>query len=203
MHNDELPKWQTTASKYVVDDRWLKVRADTCLTPDGQTIEPWYVLEYPEWINCLVVDNEDNVIWLRHYRHGVNAYVPEIVGGIMDNTDSSPTETVAREIKEELGYEGGEIYQTGVAYANPSSQNNKLHTFLAVGGRCTADTLEELGANFVTEKQPFKAFVADITNPTNPTVYQSLQLSAIFFALNFIRQADIDSAAITRLRNML
>ena len=66
MPNEELPKWQTTDSRYLVNDRWLRLRADTCTTPDGQTIEPWYVLEYPEWVNCLVIDQEDKVILLRH-----------------------------------------------------------------------------------------------------------------------------------------
>ena len=65
------PLWKTTASKYVVNDRWLKLRADTCLTPDGDVLDPWYVLEYPDWVNCVVVDAEDDIILLHHYRHGV------------------------------------------------------------------------------------------------------------------------------------
>ncbi|MEK7153049.1 MAG: NUDIX hydrolase [Patescibacteria group bacterium] len=203
MPNEELPKWQTTDSRYLVNDRWLRLRADTCTTPDGQTIEPWYVLEYPEWVNCLVIDQEDNVILLRHYRHGVDAYISEIIGGNMDPGDDSPEATITKELQEEIGYQGGEIYKTGAAYANPSNQNNKLHTFLAVGGACIASSVKELGADFLIEKLPFKEFAAKITDPANSTLYQSLHLTSIFFALNFIRQTDIDSEAVARLRSLL
>lgn len=203
MHRDELPTWQTTESKYLVNDRWLKLRADTCVTPEGKIIAPWYVLEYPEWVNCLVIDKDDTVVFLRHYRHGAQAYVQEIVSGMLDPEDVSPQATIARELKEEIGYEGGEIYKTGVAYANPSSQNNKVYTFLAVGGACSGDTTEELGANFLIEKVPFKEFVAHISNPQNGTLYQSLHLASIFFAFNFIRGAETHSKAITRLQSFL
>jgi len=203
MHNTELPKWQTTSSKYLVNDRWLKLRADTCVTPDGHTIEPWYVLEYPEWVNCVVVDESDDVILLRHYRHGVDTYVSEIIGGNMDPEDKSPQATIIKELREEIGYEGGELYQTGIAYANPSNQNNKLHTYLAVGGACTADKVKELGADFLVEKLPFKEFAHKVTDPAHDTLYQSLHLTSIFFALNFIRQPDTDSEIIARLRSLL
>lgn len=203
MSKDELPKWQTTASKYLVNDRWLKLRADTCITPDGHTIEPWYVLEYSEWVNCLVIDRDDQVVLLQHYRHGVDEYVTEIIGGNMDPEDKTPGATITKELREEIGYVGGEIYKTGVTYANPSNQNNKLHTFLAIGGSRTHSTTKEVGADFVVRVVPFEEFVSRITSPSATDIYQSLHLASIFFALNFIRQADTESPAILRLRRGL
>lgn len=196
MQNSDPPKWKTTESKYLVNDRWIKLRADTCVTPDGNTITPWYVLEYSDWVNCLVIDRDDNVILLRHYRQGAGEYVQEIIAGMLDPHETDPVATIARELKEEIGYEGGQIYKTGVTYANAATHNNKAHSFLAVGGTCTADTLKEHGADFVVEKMPFQDFVALITDPASQhheVPYQALQIAAIFFAFNFIRQSGQSS----------
>jgi hypothetical protein len=37
--------WEILSSRYVVNDRWLTLRADDCRTPAGQNISPYYVLE--------------------------------------------------------------------------------------------------------------------------------------------------------------
>ncbi|HUD11812.1 MAG TPA: NUDIX hydrolase [Candidatus Saccharimonadia bacterium] len=203
MKKAELKKWQTTASKYIVNDRWLKLRADTCVTPDGHTLDPWYVMEYPGWVGCLAVDENSDVIMLRHYRHGIDDFVLEIIGGNMDPGDTSPKVSTQRELAEEIGYEGGELYQTGTSFANPSNQNNRLYSFLAVGGNCTAKRMDEPGADFIVEKVPFAEFVKTITNPNNTETYQSLQLASIFFSLNFIRSTPNPTPEIVKLRRQL
>jgi 8-oxo-dGTP pyrophosphatase MutT (NUDIX family) len=196
------PKWKTTASRYLVEDRWLKLRADACLTPGGEVLEPWYVLEYPDWVNCLVIDQAEEVVLLHHYRHGAGEYVPEIVGGNVDAGDS-PLEAVRRELQEEIGYVPGELYPTGIAYPNPSNQTNKLHAFLAVGGACTEARHKEAGADFSIGKIPFRDFLGSVTDPASATCYQSLHLTSIFFALNFIRKSVTRSAALDRLRERI
>jgi hypothetical protein len=39
--------WKVTQSDYVLNNRWIRVRADACETPTGHVIAPYYVLEYP------------------------------------------------------------------------------------------------------------------------------------------------------------
>src|SRR5919109_1102188 len=46
--------WQLLQSTYILRDRWLALRADTCQLPNGRTIAPYYVLEYPPWVNTVV-----------------------------------------------------------------------------------------------------------------------------------------------------
>ncbi len=197
---DSLPKWKITTARYVVDDKWLKVRADTCLTPDGKTLDPWYVIEYPEWINCVAVDNEFNVALLRHYRHGADEYVEEIVAGTVEK-DDTPMASIRRELVEEIGYQGGNVYQTGVSFANPSSQNNRVYSFLAAGGTFSKSTYKETGADFVIEKPKFTDFVQAVTRLDSSVTYQSLHLTAIFFALNYIRYSN--DPGLLALRNEL
>jgi hypothetical protein len=47
--------WTTVASKTLVKDRWIDLRADQCLTPNGHEISPYYVLTYSDWINVVAI----------------------------------------------------------------------------------------------------------------------------------------------------
>lgn len=190
MADTELKKWQTNSSKYLVNDRWLKLRADSCTTPDGHTIEPFYVLEYPDWANCFVMDNNYDVIMVKHYRHGVDEYIPELVSGRLETGDASPEAGMKRELEEELGYVGGEVYQTGVSYPNPASQTNKVYSFIAFGGSRQKAQQLEAGESLQIIKVPLKDLVKMIEDKSSGVIYQSMHLTSIFFALNFIKQAE-------------
>ncbi|WP_180267348.1 hypothetical protein [Nostoc linckia] len=47
--------WTLLSSKYLVQDKWLKLRADTCQMPEGKIVEPFYVFEYPTWVNVVAI----------------------------------------------------------------------------------------------------------------------------------------------------
>jgi hypothetical protein len=53
-----MQKWHTTSSKTLVDDKWLKLRVDSCITPAGGKVDAYYVLEPIDWANCVVIDSE-------------------------------------------------------------------------------------------------------------------------------------------------
>ncbi len=99
----DLPIWTIDSSEYVVNDRYLKLRRDSCTTPEGGKVGTYYVLELKDWGNCITIDKDDNVMMLRHYRHGVQKYLMEFIGGGMEEDESSE-EAVRREVKEETGY---------------------------------------------------------------------------------------------------
>lgn len=43
---------------------------------------------------------------VKHYRHGVDEFVLELVSGGIEESDDSPTEGMRRELAEEIGYTG-------------------------------------------------------------------------------------------------
>jgi ADP-ribose pyrophosphatase len=185
MNDDKLKKWKTTDSKYLVNDRWMKLRADTCITPSGHEISPFYVMEYGEWANCVVVSDSNEVTLLRHYRHGIDEYVLEIVGGIVDEGEA-PEAAIRRELEEEIGLADAEIIPTGVCYPNPQTQTNKTHCFIALGGNFDGDKEDEPGADFQIVKMPLDELIKNIEDQTE--VMQSLHLTSIFFALNYLKK---------------
>lgn len=187
--------WDTVSSKYIVNDRWLKLRADSCRTPTGAIIEPYYVLEYPDWVTCLVVDENMDAVLVRQYRHGAGTYVLEVIAGWLDPEDESAEVGVWRELREEIGYVGGEMYTLGSVYANPANMNHKVHSFLAVGGKCTAKT--ELGVGekktFHVEKMPLKdlwLLAAGSGQDGLHGVMQGLHLANLYQAQQLIRTSQ-------------
>jgi ADP-ribose pyrophosphatase len=184
-----MKKWITISSKYIVNDKWLKLRADSCLTKDGHLIEPFYVFEYNDWVNCFVIDSQYNVIMVKHYRYGANKNLIELVSGRVEDSDASPESAMKKELEEELGYIGGNIYQTGVSYPNPACQTNKIYSFLAIGGECkikpTLEKGEDLELIIFNFKDVLNKFIH--TNKKSTKIYQSLHIASIFFAINFIK----------------
>ena len=186
--DNDLPIWTIEHSKYVVNDRFLKLRADSCVTPQGGKVDNYYVLELKDWVNCIAIDDNDNIVMLKHYRHGVQKYLSEFIGGGIETTDVSPEEAARRELEEEAGYTGGTLYHVGTGYPNPANHRNKVHSFLAVGGKIDREQNLEVGETIIVEKIPFKTVVEQMSAPG--AVYQSLYIAALFYVINFIRASS-------------
>jgi 8-oxo-dGTP pyrophosphatase MutT (NUDIX family) len=160
-----VEKWKTTSSKPLINDNYLKLRVDSCVTPAGGVVPAYYVLEYGPWANCVVIDADNNLIMIRQYRHPIDDFVQEFVAGFIEPADPSPQDGIKRELEEEIGYTGGHIYQTGISYANPGNQTNKIYSFLAVGGNCSKDQQLEAGETIAIEKVPLDELLKKSRRP--------------------------------------
>lgn len=190
MAEAKLRRWKTTRSHYVVKDRWLRLRADTCVTPTGDTIAPFYVLEYRDWVNCLPIDAENNAILVRHYRHGVQEYLPEVVSGGVEESDASPADAMRRELTEEIGYVDGELHELGISYPNPANQTNKVYSFVALGGVCEAAPEREPGETLEVVRLPLDDVLRTLRHPSSEVVFQSMHLLTILLAASFLGYSD-------------
>ena len=189
MNKDKnLPVWTIDNSEYIVNDRFLKLRRDSCTTPQGGKVGTYYVLELGDWVNCIAIDGDDNVMMLRHYRHGVQKYIMEFIGGGMEKTDTSPEFAAKRELEEEAGYTGGTLHHAGTSYPNPANHTNQVHTFLAVGGEVSQEQDLEVGETITVEKIPFKTVIEEMSKPDS--IYPAIYITALFHVMNFIRTSN-------------
>ena len=127
------------SSEYLFSDLWFKVRKDKCQTTDGRIIDPYYVYEFPEWVTAVPVTEDGKIIMVRQYRHALGQTCIEIPGGCVDDTDKNFEEAIARELLEETGYSFSLYEYLGKTSANPSTNNNLMHMFLAKGGKKVAE----------------------------------------------------------------
>lgn len=110
------------------------MRADKCERPDGKIIEPYYVYEFPDWVTAVALTKENKVVFVKQYRHALGQTLLEIPGGCVDKTDVTYEAACARELLEETGYQFEKFEFLCNTSANPSTNNNLMHVFLATGG---------------------------------------------------------------------
>lgn len=141
-------RWRVTGSRYALQDRWLSVRADDCVTPSGVELAPYYVLEAPDFVHVVALDREEHVVLVRQYRHGLGDTSLELPGGAMDQEDAGdPTVTAARELREETGYTAARFELVATLSVDPARYANKLHLVLArdvVAGPASPDPSETI-----------------------------------------------------------
>jgi len=132
---ETLQPWTVTRSRYIHRDRWISLRADDCVTAEGVEIAPYYVLEYPDWVVIVAIDEQDRIILVEQYRHGWGILSLELPTGGIDPGDPDPIAAAARELAEETGYVSSDWqYLTAIA-PNPSNMANKCHFLLARSAR--------------------------------------------------------------------
>ena len=129
----EIRKWRLLASHYVCKDRWIGLRADTCVTPEGAEISPYYVLEYEDWVQIVPFDADGNVLLIRQYRQAIGDVTLEVPAGKMDAEDADPLVTAARELLEETGCAGEALKLVNTCSPNPATHANRVHTVMVTG----------------------------------------------------------------------
>ncbi|MBL7710313.1 MAG: NUDIX hydrolase [Chitinophagaceae bacterium] len=173
-------KWKILSSEYLFKDLWFTVRKDRCETPMGKIIDPYYVYEFPTWVAAVPVTEDGRIVMVRQYRHALGEVCIEIPGGCVDDTDKNPQEAIARELLEETGYSFSSYDYLGKISANPSSNNNLLHMFLARGGKKVAeqklDANEEIEVVYLTIDE-LKQLLKE------NKIIQAMHVSCILYAL--------------------
>ena len=176
-------KWSVLKSEYLFKDIWLTVRKDTCKRNDGVIIDPYFVYEFPTWVTAVAITREGEFIFEKQYRHAIGLTMMEIPGGCVDPEDNSLEEALSRELKEETGYEFASFQYLGKTSANPSTNNNWMHFYLATGGIKISpqalDASEEIEIHLLKTEE-VKALLK------NNEILQSMHSTALFYALEKI-----------------
>jgi 8-oxo-dGTP pyrophosphatase MutT (NUDIX family) len=145
--------WEYLDSQPAVDYGILRLRRDRRRSPRTRQAHEVIVLEMPDWTNVVAVTPDQEVVLIRQFRHGMGVVELEIPGGIVDPADSGPLAAARRELAEETGYGAAAWIAVGSVAPNPAIQNNRCHTFLALGAAPltgqSLDTGEDIGVERV------------------------------------------------------
>lgn len=102
---EPVKPWRVRTSRVVLDDPWLKVRADACETADGASVDPFYVIETADVACGVVLTCDHDIVLVRQYRHGFAGVTLEPPAGRIDPGED-PVAAMQRELLEETGYAG-------------------------------------------------------------------------------------------------
>jgi 8-oxo-dGTP pyrophosphatase MutT (NUDIX family) len=172
-------RWKVTSSRYLNREEWATLRADTCEMPSGRMVDPYFVLEYPDWVSVVAVTADNQVVLVRQYRHALGEVLLELPGGCVDAADESPQAAMRRELLEETGFTAGEMIEVGVLSPNPATHDNLVYTFLATGCVKTAepcpDPQEEIEVLLID--------LADLAETARTEFTQAMHVASVFLAL--------------------
>lgn len=129
MKNREM-EWKTLSQKYIIRRPWLTARVDEVELPTGVTVDEYYVLEYPDWVNTIAITKEGKFVFVRQYRYALGRTLNELCAGVIEQGEE-PLAAAQRELLEETGYSGGHWQEWMTLSANPSTHTNITHCFLA------------------------------------------------------------------------
>ena len=172
-------KWKVLESEYLHNEPWLTVRKEKCELPNGKIMPAYYIIDYPTWATCLALTKDGKAILVKQYRHGLGVISLETPGGVVDEGEDVQT-AVARELREETGYEFDHYEFLGKISANPATTSNYMHMFLATGGvkkgEQKLDETEDVTVELYSIEE-LKQLVRD------QKIVQALHTACIFYGL--------------------
>lgn len=180
--------WTTLSSEYIYKESWFTARKDTCAKPDGTIVNNYYVFEFPEWATALAITKEGKIILEKQYRQALGEVCIELPGGCIDDTDTGKEAGIERELLEETGYRFESLEYLGKVSANPSTNSNLMHMFLATGGELVAeqtlDHNEEIEILLVSPQELIQLIEEN-------KIMQSMHISTILYAFKKLGWAHL------------
>ena len=178
--------WKIINSKTVLKDQWISVRADECELPDGHVLKPYYLLEYPDFVNALAIISDGKILLNREYRHGTQTTKLELPSGTVDKNEA-PLEAMKRELLEETGYVFEKIILTSKVSPNPSNHTNYSYSYLAIGGVKTAEQkldVSELIENVLVTKEEFNQLLE------NNELDNAMHVASAYYGLKKLKEIN-------------
>ncbi|NQU99127.1 MAG: NUDIX hydrolase [Parcubacteria group bacterium] len=130
----KLKKWKILKSKYILKNKWLRIKQETCKLPNGDTINDYFVKESRGWAAIFALTSDKKVILNRQYKHGCREVVLELPAGGIDKNET-PKQCIEREFLEETGYKVDKTEYLGKYIISPTTNTGYGHLFLGFGAR--------------------------------------------------------------------
>jgi 8-oxo-dGTP pyrophosphatase MutT (NUDIX family) len=94
--------FETVSSRTVYSGAILALRLDQVAMPGGRIVER-EVIEHHGAVAVAAIDDDDNVVLIRQYRHPIGTRLLELPAGLLDLPGEDPLEAAKRELAEETG----------------------------------------------------------------------------------------------------
>ena len=152
---DEPASWPVVSSAELARGRLVTLRTDKVRTPDDELAERDVVL-HPGAVAVLALDDVQQVLLIRQYRHPVGRLLWEIPAGLRDVSGELPWATARRELLEEAGYRARDWRVLADYYTSPGFTTERLRVFLARD----LEFVPEAERDFVPEAEEAQLLIA-------------------------------------------
>jgi len=128
---DPVPgSWQVRSSAVLLANWLLTVRVDSVRMSDEHYAKRT-VVTHPGAVVVLALNDRDQVLMIKQYRHPVGRELWELPAGLRDMDGESALETARRELLEETGWKAGDWCTLVDYYTSPGFTDERIRVFLA------------------------------------------------------------------------
>ncbi|MBU6451971.1 MAG: NUDIX hydrolase [Cyanobacteria bacterium REEB67] len=181
--SDSVRHWKTLSTDLVADCRVFSVhrQISSRVSHQGNDTHSFYIVRPSNWVNVIPITEDGKVVMIEQFRHGIGGVTLEVPGGMVDAEDGGSAVAAERELLEETGYQGRELYFLGCNHPNPALQPNICDTYLSVGAAhrqmTNFDSTEEIAIRLVPIKEiPELIANGQISHALVIVAFQYLQL---------------------------
>jgi ADP-ribose pyrophosphatase len=139
MHTPTPKHWKVLKSEMVFDEEWYKLRRDEVELPNGIVIDDYYVSVRPDVVLTFPITENNEVIFVKQYKHAAQGVFIELPGGVIDAHEVNPEDAACRELLEETGYTSDNMELLLEVIDNPTKDTNKIYFYLARNAHKVAD----------------------------------------------------------------
>jgi ADP-ribose pyrophosphatase len=128
---EDKPKRALKEIEKVYETEWFSIEA---LKYDSSQGQPYYRLSGNDSVVIVAMTTDHKLVMIRQFRPAVGAWLLELPAGQIDKNETAE-KAIARELKEETGYECESIQFVGKYRVDPCRINSQVHTFIGKGAR--------------------------------------------------------------------
>lgn len=179
-----MQHWKILQQEDIFKNSWYHLRKDVVQLPNEQIIDDYFVSVRPEVALVFAITENQKILLVKQYKHGIQQVVIELPGGFFDKKNESAENAALRELQEETGYTTDSIDYLGKLSDNPTKDTNSIHLFIAKNCKRTSfqnlDSTEFIEVLEVDLNQIKKLVL-------NREIHISSSVATIFMALEHLQ----------------
>lgn len=145
--------WQVKEELVYGEFPICKVKRSTRVNPRTLEAIDFVLIDGLDWVNIVALTPENEVVFVRQYRHGAERFTLELPGGCVDPGED-PAASALRELAEETGYTASKLVKLGTIHPNPAMLSLHCHCYFAMDARKTVETQLDPGEDIGVELFP-------------------------------------------------
>lgn len=135
-------KWQTKSSKEIYKSKWLILKNEEVLTPEGKNAN-YDIIERKDF-SIVIPKIADSFYMVKQYRYPIASFSLEFPQGFCEDGET-PQESAQRELEEETGLKSNNLIYLDTLNISSGFLRQKFSIFLAqdfISGKQTLDETE-------------------------------------------------------------
>ena len=129
--NNNLNPWKILKEEIIAEYPIFSIKKSLRQNPLSKEEIEFILVNGLDWVNVLAFTENEELVLVRQYRHGIEEYTLELPGGCVEKHEQDAKKAAMRELLEETGYFSDDVQYLGALRPNPAMYNMRNTFFIA------------------------------------------------------------------------